>query len=597
MASNTSGRFIKALRKAVGHEDILAFFFFVAVSFYFTSPVYENFSLMGRDDWDTFYFFYAVFRDTIIRYHQIPLWNPYAYGGDALHAYPNLSYTNLSTALVLFFGVVKGLKIGVTVHALIGMAGLYVFSKSHLGLKGIPALMPPTVYMLSSIYPLNISIGHYHWVAMAWIPWTLHFHLKSLENIRYSIHCAFSLLLTFLDFSYFFIYSVLVLTAHDIIKVLDGVLSARKPSVIPHSLIILKSLTLTLILVALLGSFKFLPMFEYLKVSNRGAQELDGMPVSAMKDALLGRNQRFTSGYPFEGRKWEWPAYGAYVGVIPLTLALFGVVISFKEKWILVILLALSLLISLGNQSPINIWDFLRLFPFFKSLHVSTRFLAFFVLFLSMFSGMGLASIQGLSGLRCLKSSRILRAVPRFILPALILLFVVHDLKAVGVSDINFSTFTDAEPARVGNDFTQGLQNIKAMYRSYLNNTGSVNAYYPVHLPAKAKTRYDPEYRGETYLEGGGRAAITYFSPNRLVVSVDSGSDDTLVVNQNYFTGWRSSGLNGARVEPHEGLLSVKIPPGRTDVTLYYLPASFLAGLSVSIITLVLCAYVLLTRK
>jgi uncharacterized membrane protein YfhO len=56
-----------------------------------------------------------------------------------------------------------------------------------------------------------------------------------------------------------------------------------------------------------------------------------------------------------------------------------------------------------------------------------------------------------------------------------------------------------------------------------------------------------------------------------------------LVINQNYWPGWSST--SGVIVN-HEGLLAVDLHPGKYDVSVSYLPRSFLLGTGVMGITL-----------
>ena len=77
-----------------------------------------------------------------------------------------------------------------------------------------------------------------------------------------------------------------------------------------------------------------------------------------------------------------------------------------------------------------------------------------------------------------------------------------------------------------------------------------------------------------------GKAAIREWSPNRLLLRIEARNEGTVVVNQNYDSGWRIRGNaeGERRVGKHEGLLAVAVSPADREVELYYRPTSFVVG-------------------
>ena len=59
---------------------------------------------------------------------------------------------------------------------------------------------------------------------------------------------------------------------------------------------------------------------------------------------------------------------------------------------------------------------------------------------------------------------------------------------------------------------------------------------------------------------------------------------DILIVNQNYFTGWKvKRGLKTVHAEPFNGLISTRIEAGHHKIAFYFMPMSFLIGLFVTV--------------
>jgi len=105
-------------------QNLISIFVFIAVAFFYTLPLLKNFSYWGQMDWDQFTFWNAVPRETLLRYHQFPLWNIYANGGNVLLAHPQSPFLSPLYIFVLIFGPVIGLKIEIIVHLIIGLFGI-----------------------------------------------------------------------------------------------------------------------------------------------------------------------------------------------------------------------------------------------------------------------------------------------------------------------------------------------------------------------------------------------------------------------------------------------------------------------------------------
>lgn len=71
-------------------------------------------------------------------------------------------------------------------------------------------------------------------------------------------------------------------------------------------------------------------------------------------------------------------------------------------------------------------------------------------------------------------------------------------------------------------------------------------------------------------------------TPNTLRVSVHLNRPALVVVNQNFFPGWRTT---TGRVVSYNDLLAVRLQPGDHDVGLSYAPRSVLVGAMISALT------------
>ena len=108
----------------------------------------------------------------------------------------------------------------------------------------------------------------------------------------------------------------------------------------------------------------------------------------------------------------------------------------------------------------------------------------------------------------------------------------------------------------------------------------------------------EPAATGEWISNGGARVAIERYEPQAMTLSVEAHETAVVATSVPAWKGWRVL-LDGKRVEPltyNHAFLGFRVPAGRHRVQLRYLPASFIAGMIVSLSTLTLAAF-LLTRR
>ncbi len=90
--------------------------------------------------------------------------------------------------------------------------------------------------------------------------------------------------------------------------------------------------------------------------------------------------------------------------------------------------------------------------------------------------------------------------------------------------------------------------------------------------------------------ESSGRASITHYSNNRVVVAVDSPGQSVLVLSDAYDPGWRAT-LDGEPIlvfPAYHAFRGAVVPEGKHEVIFEYRPRAFQIGLWTSIVGLVL---------
>lgn len=680
---------------------------FTIISVAFTSPIYRNINYLGMQDMDEATFYVAVPRETILTHHQIPLWNPYQCGGQVLLASPQSVFLSPTFLINLIFGDILGIKIKIFVYLLIGLHGMFLMAQQ-VGIKGVSAYLPPFIFMLNSVYPLNITPGMLIF-PIAYMPWALLFYLKKPER-RYTVYSAMVLALMFLEGgTQLFVYTILFMGLY---AVLTDVMQKK----IDH---IKKTVVITL-LALLFCSVKLVPSLEFSVEYPHILKDYSGFSMDSFTHSLFDRDQKlFSQQYLSDktgfllGISYHWDENGMYIGFIPFILYMMGFITLKKDHKPLLVASLVFLWLSFGHRAPLSLYRVLHSLPVLESLRVATRFRIPFLFTLSLIAGLTASKIETgriddtkikkifillavitiilvgctsffwhfkdfifhigervyyleehahefsffrdavehiylkiILNLKILAelsltatllaymrvSGKITSTQLRYILEYGIIIFVLCDLMVVnspifsdafifppfklekGTSFFQTENITtennySSEYFKLGEFFhkMKGNETFRAtlermsyssMYVNFLQNRGSIACINPMGVRIFAVPRESKEYRGEIYLENGsGAAVISYFSPNKVEVEFNTSRDDYLVLNQNYFNGWRVRGNRFGRVEPNEGLVSTLVRPGEHNVSFYYLPESFILGALISIVSLMLAIFVVFYHK
>lgn len=574
-------------QKLITTRNISILAVFLLLTLAITHPIFKNINNIGVRDWDAALGQDEILRLTILKYHQIPLWNPYVSGGVPFLGDPLIPALSPFQLINLVFGVLYGNKIQLLLWYLICLYGMYYLCKT-LKLSEAACFVGAFTFALSSFFSLHWSVGHVIIVTSAsLIPWLFLFYIRALTNRVNIIYCSIvATLMFFVGGGYILVISFMGLFIFAL--TFSYLNKTYKP---------LLYLCVIGILLLGLGAIRWLPMIENMLISPRVIEEGDyvggyqnmlfvGYPtLTQLKYAFVGipqskfvTNEQFTNGY--------WDDYGMYIGYISLILAAIGLYTWHSKggrlvKISMIIIGIIGIVLSFGTGANVMIvWHALHHLPLFASIRYPTRFALLTLFALSILSAYGMSYL----------SSKIKNKYIILIICTLVAINLIY----VDSSPFNETfTLTPLSSPHPNNTFTQTNSIVKVMrygnlYESVLNNHGVKNYYASLRQFSSQTTEvlsvYNINHKGEAYSPGTKDVTITYWSPNKIVVSVNSTIDTMVIINQNYYSGWQGSNKSN-------NVLWASVPAGNSIVEFRYMPTSFIVGALITIISIICLIY------
>ena len=255
--------------------------------------------------------------------------------------------------------------------------------------------------------------------------------------------------------------------------------------------------------------------------------------------------------------------YGApgyvYIGVITYVLFLGALFFAAPRRRAAIPLFIcfFFMLVCVGYQGPFTPYPIMKQLPLFKSLRNPTHYSIGGALFLVLAGCLSLDELE--RWLR--RGGRTLKWIG-LILPPVLALVTAVELGARGsyaITNPSWKTFTLPEFPRVPQEFrqTRGNRFMQVMF-PYLDR-GTLHCYD--ETPWVASPALRPDLAAEEFLSepSSGRVERRAWTPNRIDLSVDLTRPGTVIVNQNWNSGWRAS---TGTVRTANGLLAIDLPPG-----------------------------------
>ncbi|MBN1119825.1 MAG: YfhO family protein [Anaerolineae bacterium] len=356
--------------------------------------------ILPRGDMFTYFYPYWAYRNVIMRTGQLPLWNPYLFMGAPFLANSQAGVLYPPNWLLIALDAPTAVKVAIITHVAWAALGMYTFARRSLSFDVLPALLSALVFALGGYFTAQVE--HVNQVqGLAWLPWLFWLWEESLHRRPWAVillGVAFSMQLLAGHSQTAFIsgFGLGLWAVWFIVKMLIN--SRRGESEPPQGSLLQHAFPLLIILIAVLiavglSAAQFLPTLELSRLSNRGG----GLPVIealafSFNPAVVGRAflPNYSAGPLFS-------EYIAYVGLIPLLLALVGASGSHgsRQKAGSVMLVVVGLFLALGAFNPVY-WLLVRSVPGFDLFRAPARWLVLLTFGLAALVGFGLENLVDL---------------------------------------------------------------------------------------------------------------------------------------------------------------------------------------------------------
>lgn len=507
---------------------------------------------------------------SVLRFGELPLWDPYSCGGMYGLAAPQTRYASPFFVLSLMFGVDPAISLLAVLMPALGMMGMFRYARSW-GATRFAAFAFAPLFPLSGFFAYGYHYGwiqFYSFCLLPWILWSLRGALRG--DRRAALFCALSVAVT-MGFGGTYTLPMAVLPALG--ELGDALVPSLRTAQLREAFRrrarhVLLGLALTTSLVVGVSAYRLWPMLESVPVTLR---VMGGEPKFAVEKLL---SLLFSPADP------EHLNRGHYYVAPVVVLALFS--LRRPRTLALWLVAALAFALSLGHVAPYAPFPLLRKLPVYDTLRYPERYLLLFVLAASLLSARG-ASVVEAWARRC--AGKLGRLALRLTLACVALVGVV--LEAQNTRAHGQNVRLEPSPVFEGGTFRQSRGNRWLMSHFHAENMGSLACGEAYPVPMSKRLRGDlpaEEYLVPLAQDEAGNAPLGEvvredISPNTIRLKVDAKRPVRLAINQNHHPGWRAS---TGKVESWDGLLSVVLPAGEHHVQLAFRPRSGLGGILVS---------------
>jgi hypothetical protein len=550
---------------------VALFLLALALSLYGSSRALSAYPLTAAADGPYFHEMIEAVRASVVRYHELPLWNPYQCGGIPLWDNPQgLAASPVVWLLMPFFDTTRIGELWAVVHCTAGFLCMWVLARRELRMSVEAGLIASAAWAYAGAHMQDFNVGHLPSAPFLYFPLEIYLWRRAETNVRCAVGLGAMIALSVLEGAlYPLTHLVVVLGAETLMRAWPP---ARWVS-------ILRAAGVAAVAAFVFGASRILPLADQLLHHTRSgmAPDHDYLTWPTLKLMFLDRAHELAT----PGQQWEWHEYGAFLGPVILALAFVGIAtMRLSHAWLLA-LLAWCFVLMLGPNGDLAPASILKahVYPF-TQMRVFVRFSRPLTLFLAAFAGLAVDRLSQLAR-RHLPWKRFASGVH----------WGLVALAACGVWDImhtgffweQHNGFYLASAAAVPSSPNLYLERRESpQLASFIDqprqNLGTVYCW-----EEWAFERGAPFWLGDkpqaTARDNRATVKAVVRTQNSFAVDLDATESARVLLNTAYDRGWRA---NVGTVVRDGGLLAVDVPAGHYHLVVRYWPSGLTLGFALS---------------
>ncbi len=508
----------------------------------------------------------AVARESLVRWHQAPLWDPYYCGGMYLLGAPQARFVSPTFLLTLVFGENRAESLTAFAMMMVGLEGAFRYMR-HRGATRFGAILAAPVFALSGIFAVSPALGWINFFGFELLPWiAFGVRLALAREWRGAVTLA---LATAWCIGFGGTYPAPLAALWGAFEIGEYLLKARPglrgaPRTRAQMTLGLGTALVGVALAAALAAVRLWPIVDTMALAPRIVGGAPGNSYAVLAKMFLFPMRPDTDEGEF------------HVGSLALAAVVAGVTRR-RGRPLLVAVVVFGWLAAGYGLRP-SLFGILHRLPLYGTLRYPERFL--------VLVGLAYATLaaQGISFLETYLRSAAARKDPRrgtiarwaMVVTTLMLagnlvpLVAQHVFHAAGRELVPVPAADD--PPRA---FHQARGNRWALAYYEPMNRGSLSCWEAYPVPESPLLRGD--LADEEYLLDPGAGAVKErrWSPGAIDLDVTLSRPASVAINHNWDPGWRA---NLGEVRSERGRLTVALPPGQWSLALRFAPRSARGG-------------------
>jgi len=535
------------------------------------SPTILQYPATGSGDGQYFQHMVDSGKMSLLRYHELPLWNPYQCGG--LPLWDNPQAVVASPIMLLLTGVqaTKTIALWYMLHAFIGFVGMWLLARVDVGLGRLAAFGAAVMFAFGVGHACQYGGGHVALAPYLFLPLCLYLWRRAEVSVEHGVGLGLALALVFYNGG---VYPIPFMSLVLVCETLTRAWPARRVAAIGKA-----GLVVAAVFVAVAAARLF-PVLDQVAHNKRILDpEVDFIHWQTLKDMYL---DRFHS-RGVADQTYTWPEYSAYMGFLGVGLTVFGLFhVRRGELWILAVG-AVTFLLMMGHFAPWAPWSFLKhhVFPF-KSMRVPSRFRLLDAVFMALL--VGLAIERGPKTLAHFMKRPGLRDA-RWLVAA-VALIAIGDVFGTG-SAVVAGKFDGPPESKMVPQPRLYIDNESANFLDQpRQNRGRLGCWDEWTFTSGAPLWYGdvPQARADA---GAVVVQNVHRTQNRFTFIADVEADGaTVLVNGSWDRGWRT---NVGAISARNKQIVITLPKGHHEVEVRYWPVGLTAGFVVTGLALLAC--------